>query len=191
MKRKLFQKDLAEALGISPAMVTKLKQAGMPINSIAAAKRWRDANLRHSLRKESRGWGNDPGQLPAADDDENFAEMPAADTTSIDLVTRLASEAEKDFPRWETDLRSALRMVPMTLRHLVTMPMAVWNSLTAEFCRQIEANEAADPEQAAMRDAESIKKMTTEDIEYMGPFWYLVACGSIKAKPIPGGQSNG
>ena len=189
MKRKRFQKDLAEALGISPAMVTKLKQAGMPINSIAAAKRWRDANLRHSLRKESRGWANDHDQLPAADDDENFAEIPAADTTSIDLVTRLASEAEKDFPRWEADLRKALRLVPVSQRDLINLPVTLWHALTAEFMRGIEAHEAADPKLAALRESET-GAMTPEDVEYMSRFWYGVAIGAIRVAPIPGGQSN-
>jgi transcriptional regulator with XRE-family HTH domain len=39
------QKDLARALGISPAMVSKLAARGMPTHDLAKAKRWRKRHL--------------------------------------------------------------------------------------------------------------------------------------------------
>lgn len=43
---QLSQRALATALGLSPAMVTKLKKAGMPVDSVAAAQWWRSAHQR-------------------------------------------------------------------------------------------------------------------------------------------------
>ena len=108
MKRKrFFQKDLAVALDIDPSMVTRLKQQGMPTNSIAAAKRWRDANLNPVLLKANRGWARDGG--------EKIAGISIASST-VNLVQKLAALAELDFPRWAADLRAAMRLVPAPLR---------------------------------------------------------------------------
>lgn len=40
------QKQLAHALGIDPALVTQYKRQGMPIDSVASAAAWREANVR-------------------------------------------------------------------------------------------------------------------------------------------------
>lgn len=54
--KRVKQTDLARALGISAAMVSRLKQQGMPTHSIAAA--WRAKYLDPSLVKGVRmpGW---------------------------------------------------------------------------------------------------------------------------------------
>jgi len=44
-KRKLTQVELAKALDISPAAVTRCKQRGMPVHSIGAAEAWRATHL--------------------------------------------------------------------------------------------------------------------------------------------------
>jgi transcriptional regulator with XRE-family HTH domain len=49
--KRLKQADLARALGISAAMVSRLKQQGMPTHSIAAAAAWRAKYLDPSLVK--------------------------------------------------------------------------------------------------------------------------------------------
>ena len=190
---KRRQKDLARGLGISQSMVSRLAKQGMPVTSIAAAKRWRDRNINPALSKESRGWANRPDQLPNDNGDEKFSEMlPSTDTSALSLVTLLAAKAETDFSRWETELRAAMRLVPVTLRDRVAMPLSVWNALLAEFERLIAAHEAADPELVAHRleQAAHGEKLTAEDAEYMGNIWYGVAMGAIRAAPIPGGQSN-
>lgn len=40
------QQELAHALGVDPALVTRYKARGMPVDSIAAAAAWRQANVR-------------------------------------------------------------------------------------------------------------------------------------------------
>jgi hypothetical protein len=51
----MTQVDLARALGISAAMVSKLKARGMPTDDVQSARDWCDRNLRRSLRKGIRG----------------------------------------------------------------------------------------------------------------------------------------
>lgn len=50
----MSQAKLARELGLSGAMVSKLKARGMPIDSIEAAQAWRKSNLDPSLKKEVR-----------------------------------------------------------------------------------------------------------------------------------------
>ena len=50
----MLKKDLAEALEISGAMVSKLTKRGMPVHSIDAARRWREKNLSPSHTKQFR-----------------------------------------------------------------------------------------------------------------------------------------
>lgn len=47
----MTQVALGRALGLSPAAITKLKQQGMPVDSVAAAQAWREQNLNIAARK--------------------------------------------------------------------------------------------------------------------------------------------
>lgn len=48
------QSELARALGLSKQAVSKLKGQGMPVDSVEAARAWRDENLSVAARKETR-----------------------------------------------------------------------------------------------------------------------------------------
>lgn len=48
------QSELARALGLSKQAVSKLKGQGMPVDSVEAARAWRDENLSVAARKEAR-----------------------------------------------------------------------------------------------------------------------------------------
>ncbi len=48
------QSELAKALGLSKQAVSKLKGQGMPVDSVEAARAWRDENLSVAARKEAR-----------------------------------------------------------------------------------------------------------------------------------------
>ena len=50
----MLKKDLAQALDLSPSMVSRLAKMGMPVDSIEAARRWRERNLETMRRKEFR-----------------------------------------------------------------------------------------------------------------------------------------
>ena len=49
----LSQAALGRLLGLSPAAITKLKGQGMPVDSVEAAKAWREARLNVAARKPS------------------------------------------------------------------------------------------------------------------------------------------
>lgn len=49
---KVSQAALARALDISAPMVTKLKKQGMPVDSVEAARAWREQNLNIAQRKD-------------------------------------------------------------------------------------------------------------------------------------------
>jgi transcriptional regulator with XRE-family HTH domain len=50
----MMQKELAEALGVSPAMVSKLAKRGMPTDSLERAQRWRKRHLEPGRIKRNR-----------------------------------------------------------------------------------------------------------------------------------------
>lgn len=52
MPRLLTQRAIARALGLAESNVSKLKKAGMPVQTIEAAMAWRDANLDPARRRE-------------------------------------------------------------------------------------------------------------------------------------------
>lgn len=58
-----MRKDLAQALGISASMVSRLAKQGMPTDSTAGAQRWRDQNLEFARSKGVRLFSEPP---PAA-----------------------------------------------------------------------------------------------------------------------------
>lgn len=49
----MSQAALGRVLGLSPAAITKLKGQGMPVDSVEAAKAWREARLNVAARKPS------------------------------------------------------------------------------------------------------------------------------------------
>lgn len=62
----LTQVALGRALGLSPAAITKLKQQGMPVDSVAAAQAWREQKLNIAARKpQPAGLGSGAAAEPA------------------------------------------------------------------------------------------------------------------------------
>lgn len=55
-----MRKDLAQALGISASMVSRLAKQGMPTDSTAGAQRWRDQNLEFARSKGVRLFSEPP-----------------------------------------------------------------------------------------------------------------------------------
>lgn len=82
MNESFMKKELATALGISAAMVTKLSQRGMPVDSVEAAKDWRRRNLSPLHTKEFRMGGNDGGGSKPSQNDQ-LLEVAAADQRMV------------------------------------------------------------------------------------------------------------
>lgn len=161
------QKDLAVALKISPSMVSRLKHQGMPVNSIAAAKRWREQCLDPSLVKEIRGWSR-PEQIERTSGD-SYA------TRALDAVHSLAGLASVDFEKWEIDLRTALRVVPQKMHKGVVLPLELWERLCAGVSAAIDASVMAEGQPPGVPDG-----LPEWEVEYVSNFWYGVASGDIR-----------
>ena len=175
-KKRMFQKDLAEALRISASMVTRLKQQGMPTNSIAGAKRWRDANLAPNLIKGARAsWSTEK-------DSENTGRAE-----SVELVEHIAQLAEIDFLKWDSELRAAMRAVPERLREGLVMPFAVWEKLTRPALALLDELDGLDPPAAPSTFAAA----DDPDDPLPGVFMYLLAADLIGVRDPRTGETHG
>jgi hypothetical protein len=103
------QKRLAQLLGISEAMTSKLVRRGMPTSSAEEASRWRARNLA-TLRIDLR---------------------PAADSLAarVEKVRQLMALAAHDFDANAEQLRAALRAVPQHARADMRLDLDVMQRL--------------------------------------------------------------
>lgn len=141
------QKELAQALGISPGMVSRLAKRGMPTDSLQRAQRWRKRHLEPGRVKGSRF---DPNAVPDAQPPAPAREQsPAAAPAPIETLARLAAQIEAlaqaasaelieagGCAEWVDlePLRCALREWPTEAIPLApAMPLRVWLALN-EFC---------------------------------------------------------
>lgn len=93
------QSDLAKALGVDPALVTRYKARGMPVHSIAAAQQWKIENVRSKVPAVGQAEKPSPvtaPQLPlAAPDAGQQPDAPQAATGySVDRARREKYEAD-------------------------------------------------------------------------------------------------
>jgi phage terminase Nu1 subunit (DNA packaging protein) len=125
MAKKLTQTALARALGISQAMVSKLKAEGMPTSSVEAAQAWRRGNLDPALTKEMR-------RLDDEDDDDDAdlrkdrARLMKAQAASAELalaerrgemIRRVA--VIEHWGKMTTALRARMLLIPPTAAQMI------------------------------------------------------------------------
>ncbi|WP_298829372.1 hypothetical protein [uncultured Piscinibacter sp.] len=156
----MLKKELAKALGISPAMVRKLELRGMPTHDADLAKTWREANLDYTRLPS--------GLMKLHDRRAARAALLKSTDPRVEKVQRLAKMAESllrngQFELIEPDLRAAMRAVPGELRPSVLMDMKVFDALVGD-CIDLS-------------DPESTAKHTAAQMEIIGRFWYAVAAG--------------
>lgn len=135
----MLKKDLAEQLGISAAMVSKLVKRGMPTDSVERARRWR---RRHLEPGRVKGVRFDP-QAPAvqtapvieriAQNWDNQLASPLALTADVELGARFARIAINGDDQQVVDatvaeLRELARKLPLSAKP--KMPLCVWVALT-------------------------------------------------------------
>lgn len=110
--------DIARALGVSAAAVTKHAKSGMPTNTIEEATRWHARNV-DATRSLSQKLGRA----------ERVDSLAATAARALAAVARLGELAQVDFARHESSLRQALRQVPREARDRVTLERDVWDRL--------------------------------------------------------------
>ena len=110
--------EIAKAMGVSAASVTKYVKAGMPTTSAAAAIAWRDENV-----DPVRRFGQAMFRAEKTTDGNAKADVALAE------VRRLAGLAQLDFDNHHHALRRAMRNLPRTARWGVEMDEALWARL--------------------------------------------------------------
>lgn len=124
----MLKKELAALLGISPAMVSRLAQRGMPVDTVERAQRWRKRHL-------------EPGRIKGTRFDSNASLAPVHPgqiapilAPCVDLA-RLVREVDAALATTPTQNRGAL-LAPLrySLRQLPddaapAMPLRVWVAL--------------------------------------------------------------
>lgn len=165
-KNKLFQKDLAAALRISASMVTRLKQQGMPTNSIAAARRWREDNLSPNLTKDVRGWASETNAASAVRSD------PVAHFHHIQTL------AGADFEKWRDEMQAAMRAVPSSRRDEVVLNFDLCDRLVAPALARLAAMDRRD-EARGVLIADGADSETSDPENIAGHFIYSLACGEL------------
>lgn len=106
----MLKKDLATALGISAAMVSKLAKRGMPTDTLERAERWRRRHL-------------EPGRVKGV----RYERRPLVDP--VEAVHNLAAAALIDFKPHGHALRKALKSLPVERENEVSLPLEVWEDL--------------------------------------------------------------
>lgn len=177
----MLRKDLAEQLGISAAMVSKLAKRGMPTHDLQAARRWRDKHLEPARRKDARidgqqgaDWRGRRHREAALARDRAAA---VARAESLAAAVRGLMDAEQDPEPMLPQLRAALRSVPHEARPQVAMDCGVWGILTSEVRRTLASQEVGAPGDGGADTGGDDGDMSDDEATELGAFWYAVAAG--------------
>jgi hypothetical protein len=108
----MLKKELAAALSISPAMVSKLAKRGMPTDTLERAQRWRRRHL-------------EPGRVKGV----RLEDPKAIPTDPVARANAIGAAAVAAFETHERELREALRAVPAERRQEVALDFDVWGLL--------------------------------------------------------------
>ncbi len=151
----MLKKDIAAALGISGAMVSKLVKRGMPTDSVERARRWRKRHLDPGFVKGVRMGTTAPPEVvvappsvvaqprpPALAWPANWANVTAPKVASVEVVEAmgracgemLAVDAHLDQVGYPLAfLRDLMRRLDPDQGLQVRFPLGVWLALTSYF----------------------------------------------------------
>ena len=186
----MLHKDLAKALGISGAMVSRLAKRGMPTDTVERAMRWRS---RHLEPARTKAWRMGAPRDEAAAAAPVALPTPAAALRQVYYLATLAAELLPvgQFAVIEPRLRAALRALPPHCRGELmiacpddgdapgadactaaaaspAIPLAVLDALTADVLAIVREESGPEERAAELSDAEA---------EWMAEFWFDVAAG--------------
>lgn len=106
----MLKKDLAQALGISASMVTRLAKQGMPVDTVEHARRWRKRHLEPGRIKGSRFDPAAADAAPRPDPAATLHELAAA--ADLLLLGAMAFDDAPAIAEAVAPLRAALRQLP-------------------------------------------------------------------------------
>ncbi len=172
---------LAEALGISASMVSRLCKRGMPADDVEGALQWRAENI-DMVRRKGHRFDEYFGHKPPAGRALRPRRPPLAAVKTKDpagdAAVRAASrlfeisaallEADK-FELIRGDLQAAMLNVPVPRRHEVLLDSDVMDELLGEEWLSLSEGATTKGEGRGQR-------MSDVEADAMGRFWYAVAC---------------
>ncbi len=173
MRRKFHQVDLAQALGVSASMVSRLKRRGMPTHSLAAAIEWRRLHLDVAQVAEQ---ATRRGRAAHAPDAAPGADPLDDGSQALEDVRLLAAAAATDFATWGERLRAAMAALPRTRWGEVALPAHLWEQLGGESFRLLDEELASSPGEEAVDAADDAAGTA-------GNFVYAVAAGLMQVLP--------
>ncbi len=156
----ITQTELARALGVSHAIISRNKAQGMPVDSIEAARAWRVRNIRPRMSNMPARSSRPPPLRSAA-----FA---AAESLALHAGEQLARDAS--ITALVPALRASLRAVPDSERPELALPLSVLQVLTADVLAVVQA-EAPD---------DAAGELSDDDAEWLGRFWFAVCAGEVR-----------
>lgn len=171
---KLSGRQMAAALGISDAAVSKAKRKGMPMDSVEAALQWRSANLVYAMRKDinaTRTGTSYTGQTVRA---EQLLER-------LRVLMELGEGAISTgtFETLRGPIRDAMRAVPAKHRDAAHVSIAVMDALLEPVlgprCQAI--NEGAADSMSGSAVDEPPSDEAAGAYAWSGRFLYAMACG--------------
>lgn len=177
-----MKKDLAQALGISGSMVSRLAKQGMPTSSVPAAHAWRQLHLETARMK---GFRAGTPYMP----------LPSKHVTAAEDAMRAGRavlDAGPSFDVIAPSVQAAMQAVPERERHLVGMDEKVMRVLL----KPLLDLEDEEGDLTASGSAHGGISMSDEDAAYVGRWLYLIACGeawinpSTNHKPHTKGRAN-
>jgi hypothetical protein len=180
--------QLAQALGISASMVSRLAKRGMPTASVEAAQRWRRRHLEPGRTKgqradqlfsapaaggSARSGGHVstvPAMLPSPDASDLSRQAEILIDEAMQRVQDLGALAHdalltpSAFDQLAPLLRAAMQRVPAFARDRVRLSEGVWDALTSAVSL------------CALSGTNSERGVDPDD-EFMAEFWYQIALG--------------
>ena len=148
------QSDIAAALQIDKALVSRYRKRGRPVHAIEAARAWKFSHVRPRI-----GSAWPPEAAPPS------AQLHAAQALADHAGELLADGG--DVAALVPAIRQALAAVPEHERGDVAMTRALWDVLTSDV-------RALVPE-----EEDGGEGMDVSEADWLGDFWYSVAAGEV------------
>ncbi|CAN5409450.1 hypothetical protein BH10PSE16_BH10PSE16_41260 [soil metagenome] len=177
-----MKKELAELLGVSASMVSRLAKRGMPVDSLERAERWRKRHLEPGRVKGMRYDRDEKTRPPAPARPAVAAKFGAGPgvatleaTRAVAAAVGLALTEGKDdqAATMLAPLRDLLRTLPGDA--LPRMPLCVWLALV-EFSLHEDADVRNSPDVCDVLNPEEFAQRVKNDGVKMGPVWLDFAC---------------